>query len=87
MRYESHERGDPKKGSSWASIVDASSDDEVNAGKSFIAVTTVADGVLPVRGSGKCGLPDRRQADGSIRQVEGKCANGGLILGPHDGGK
>ena len=47
MRSESRESGDPKKGPSWASIVGASSDEDENAGISFIAVTAVVDKVIP----------------------------------------
>ena len=43
----SHERGDPKKGSTWALVVGASSDEENILGKAFTADDAVAERVCP----------------------------------------
>ena len=52
VRSVGHIRGDPKKGSSWASIVDVKSDVDDFASKTNLADTADADGVTPVAADG-----------------------------------
>ena len=47
VRSESRKREDPKNGSSWSSYVDASSEEDEDAGKSISSDTAVADKVNP----------------------------------------
>ena len=65
---ESCKRGDPKNGSSWASIVGASSDEDENTGISFRSDTAGADKVFPAG----AGATDNNEGQAKVISAAGK---------------
>ena len=65
---ESCKRGDPKNGSSWASIVGASSDEDENTGISFRSDTAGADKVFPAG----AGATDNNEGQAKFISAAGK---------------
>ena len=70
--FESHKRGDPKYGSPWASIVDASSHEDEAAGNSIRFDTAVADTAFP-------GVEDAMDNTESQSTVAGKAWSANVV--------